>query len=79
MWQAEKLKLIVHWMCFLLLFGRYKRSLLGGKIKGSDICSCAIRGYHGWLGQSGTIKNPSALSKYTFCNFFEIMLKGGNA
>ena len=62
-----------------VLFGRYNISLLGGKIKGFDIFSCVIRGNHGWLGQSGTIKIPSALSKYTFCNVFETVLKGGKA
>ena len=62
-----------------VLFGRYNRSLLGGKIKGFDICICVIRGNQGWLGQSGKTKIPSALSKYTFCNVFETMLKGGKA
>ena len=61
------------------LFGRYNRPLLGGKVKGFHICICAIRGSHGWLGQSGTIEIPSALTKYNFCNVFETILKGENA
>ena len=59
-----------------VLFGRISMSDLGGKSK-SIITISWNMWYQNWLGQSGTIKMPVALSLMIFCNTLSIQLNGG--